>query len=85
MAWFAKIAGEIAADNAVDRLMSVVFYDDAAPNVPLWRKTYSTDEVSSVADFRAAVIAEGQAARARWVKAQAARTQVPIGSTIPIP
>jgi hypothetical protein len=85
MAWFAKIAEEIVADNAVDRLMSIVFYDDAAPTVPLWHKTYSTSEVASLADLRAAVIADGQAARARWLKMQAARSQLPVGATVAIP
>jgi hypothetical protein len=85
MAWFARIAEEVAADNAVDRLMSVVFFDDQAPAVVLWRKTYSTAEVDSLADLRAAVIAEGQAARARWQKMNAARAQLPAGSTVAIP
>ena len=35
MAWIAKVAEEIAADYAVDRLMNIVFYDDAAPTAEM--------------------------------------------------
>jgi hypothetical protein len=85
MAWFATVDKEIGADNALDRLMSVTFFDDAAPDVPISRKTYTTADFDSIAELHAAVVADGQDARARWLKAEAARTQVPVGTTVPIP
>jgi hypothetical protein len=96
MAWRARVAQPVGVTAA--GLLSVVvqYYDDADPTnstvsttVPpttvLWAQAWDLPITTNTAQLQAAVVAEGQKARA-WVAARdSARTAVPVGTNIAIP
>lgn len=96
MAWRARTAQPIGV--TADGLLSIVvqYYDDAdpanstvsatvPPTVVLWAQAWDLAIGTTTAQFQAAVVQEGQKARA-WVGSRdAARSAVPVGTNIAIP
>lgn len=91
MAWRARITRFIPEDTALRGKVEVGFYDDAdpanspTPTVFLHSRTYSTDELTTMAAFQQAIVTEGQTARASYNRTQAIKQQLPIGQEIAIP
>lgn len=96
MAWRARVAQPIGLTRSGWFSIVVDFYDDAdpansdvdtdtAPTVILWSRAWDLPINTTTAQLQAAVVAEGQTARA-WVQARdAARVAVPVGANIAIP
>jgi hypothetical protein len=96
MAWRARTAQPIGV--TADGLLSIVvqYYDDTdptnstvsttvAPTTVLWAQAWNLPINATTGQLQAAVVAEGQKARA-WVAARdAARASVPVGTNIAIP
>lgn len=96
MAWRARVAQPIGL--TADGKLSIVidYYDDAdaansnvSPTVPptniLWSRAWDLAINTTTTQLQAAVVAEGQTARA-WVAARdGARSAVPVGTNVAIP
>jgi hypothetical protein len=90
MAWIGRVTRIIPEATQLRSLVEVKFYDNALTPNPtsgdfLHSATYSSDTLTSFADFQAAVVAEGQAARQAYNRAQAVKNQLPVGREITIP
>lgn len=91
MAWKARVIRIVPDDNELRSLIDIGFYDDSLPlsqsGQPRWlyRKAYSSDEMTSAQDLQNTVIADGQAARAAYNRVQAVKQALPIGREIAIP
>lgn len=96
MAWRARVGQPIGI--TADGLLSIVvqYYDDAdaanstvsttvPPTNVLWAQAWDLPITTTTAQLQAAVVQEGQKARA-WVAARdSARATVPVGTNVPIP
>lgn len=85
MAWMARVASDIIASDDNRLMVSIEFFDDAAPTEVLHRRTWTLDVGTTTGQLQSAVLREGQAARAAAAGAAAARQAVPAGTTVAIP
>lgn len=96
MAWRARTAQPIGVTAAGLLSIAVDYYDDADPlnanvstTIPpttiLWSQAWDLPIGTTTGQLQAAVVAEGQKARA-WITARDnARAAVPVGTNIPVP
>lgn len=87
MAWQAQLSSAVTKSlESVAVQVDVVYFDDVNPSVILHQRGFRFEPATVGADMRLAIIAEGQAARAAFLRAQQINNNVAtLGTTIAIP
>lgn len=81
----AKVASDISLSASLYYVVSIQYFDNAAPTVILWAETFVVPRSTSTAELQAMVVKRGQEIRAAFADQEAARTAVPNGTTITVP
>lgn len=86
MAWEAKLLAARKDPTVANRvIVDVTYYDTADPSATLHGKRFDFPVLTANLEMRAAIIAEGQKARATFDRAAQLAAAFPAGTTIAIP
>lgn len=81
----ARVANDIALSSDLSYLVSVEYFDSAAPGTVLWRENFTVPIGATTAQLQAVVTTRGQAIRAAFAAQAAARVAVPNQTVVTVP
>lgn len=81
----ARVADDIGLSGSLYLVVPVEYYDVADPVSVLWAETFTVPRGTTTAQLQAQVIARGQEVRSAYAARDAARSAVPIQTTITVP
>lgn len=81
----ARVSDDIGVTVDMQYVISVEFFDAAAPAVVLWAEQFKMPVGTTQAQLQARMVTRGQEIRASFAARDAARVAVPVGTTITVP
>lgn len=81
----AKVSTDVGLSGALNYVVSIDYFDSAAPTVVLWQEVFNLPSQTSTAQLQALVISRGQVIRDALAALAAARIAVPNGTTVTVP
>lgn len=81
----AKVSTDIGLSGALNYVVSVDYFDIAAPSTILWQEVFNLPSATSTTQLQALVVSRGQVVRDALAALAAARVAVPNGTTVTVP